>query len=162
MRPSFTGKFRGKVASNEDPDKLGRLKVKVPSVLGDTAECWAMPCVPYAGNGVGLFTIPPNGANVWVEFEEGNPDRPIWTGCFWAPGEPPADPAQPALKVLKTDKVTIMISDSDTSLKMEVRQSSGSLTLTMDSQGIELKNGQQTVKLAQASVTVNNGALEVK
>lgn len=158
----FFGKYRGKVASSEDPDRIGRIKVKVPSVLGDKAECWAMPCVPYGGNGVGFFAIPPKDANVWVEFEDGRLDRPVWTGCFWAPGEAPAEPAEPSTKILKTDKFTLVVSDKDASLKIEVRQPAGTLTMTMDSSGIELKNGQQTVKLSQMSVSINSGALEVK
>jgi len=44
--------------------------------------------------GVGLFFLPPKGANVWVEFEGGDPDYPIWSGCFWSDGEVPAQPAK--------------------------------------------------------------------
>ena len=49
-----------------------------------------MPCAPFAGSGVGFFALPPVGANVWVEFEGGDPDYPIWSGCFWGAGEVPA------------------------------------------------------------------------
>ncbi|MCB1831203.1 MAG: baseplate assembly protein, partial [Gammaproteobacteria bacterium] len=65
----FFGKYRGSVENNVDPQMMGRIQVSVPAVLGDGTLSWAMPCVPYAGPGVGLFTLPPNGANVWVEFE---------------------------------------------------------------------------------------------
>ena len=54
---------------------------------------WALPAVPYAGDGVGFFMIPPIGASVWIEFEHGDPDYPIWTGCFWADAGPAAGPA---------------------------------------------------------------------
>ena len=85
----FFGKYRGTVANNIDPQMMGRVQVSVPSVLGEGQLSWAMPCVPYAGSGVGFFAIPPNGANVWVEFEAGDPDYPIWSGCFWGMGEAP-------------------------------------------------------------------------
>ena len=79
----FFGKYRGKVENNIDPMMLGRVQVSVPAVLGSGQLSWAMPCAPFAGPGVGLFTVPPVGANVWVEFEAGDPDYPIWSGCFW-------------------------------------------------------------------------------
>ena len=81
--PTFYGKFRGVVTANNDPDRLGRIRAKVQDVLGDRESGWALPALPYAGDGVGLYLIPPVDAFVWVEFEHGNPDYPIWTGCFW-------------------------------------------------------------------------------
>ena len=80
VRSHYFGKYRGTVVSNDDPTSRGRLQVTVPNLVENT---WAMPCVPYAGSGVGFFAIPPVGANVWVEFEGGDPDYPIWSGCFW-------------------------------------------------------------------------------
>ncbi len=71
-----------------------------------------MPCTPYAGAGVGLFAVPPIGANVWVEFEGGDPDYPICSGCFWGkPGQVPATPALPTTKMLRTDGLTLTIDD---------------------------------------------------
>ena len=82
----FYGKYRGFVVDNQDPAKLGRLKVKVPSVLGnDVATGWAMPCAPYGGAAdQGFLFIPEVGAGVWTEFEEGDLEFPIWTGTFWS------------------------------------------------------------------------------
>ena len=60
----------------------------VPAVFGgDKETAWALPSVPYAGNGVGFVFIPPIGTNVWIEFENGDPDTPIWSGSLlgkWA------------------------------------------------------------------------------
>ena len=89
----------------------GRVQVSCPAVLGDGTLSWAMPCVPYAGAGVGFFAIPPNGANIWVEFEGGDPDYPIWSGCFWGVGEVPAMPTLPQTKMLKTDAITLKLDD---------------------------------------------------
>src|ERR1700704_4306695 len=96
---TFFGKYRGRVVGNRDPLNLGRIQVSVPAVLGDFRNNWALPCVPYAGKKVGLYLMPPVGANVWVEFEAGDPDYPIWAGCFWGVGEVPASPAIPNMKV---------------------------------------------------------------
>src|SRR5690606_17040950 len=109
---SFFGKYRGQVANNVDPMMLGRVQVSVPAVLGEGSLSWAMPCTPYAGNGVGFFAVPPNGANVWVEFEGGDPDYPIWSGCFWGTGEVPAQPALPFVKVLQTDNIMLKLDDT--------------------------------------------------
>ncbi len=107
----FYGKYRGQVANNVDPKQMGRVQVSCPSVLGKGKLSWAMPCTPYGGKGVGLFAIPPTGANVWVEFEGGNIDWPIWSGCFWGLGEAPAQPALAEVKMFQTESVSLTMSD---------------------------------------------------
>ena len=103
----FYGKYRGLVAVNVDPHNRGRLKATVPEVLGEVPSSWALPAAPYAGTGAGLFAVPPVGAGVWVEFEAGDPSRPIWSGAWWASGEVPMDqkgtPARQNLKILRSD-----------------------------------------------------------
>lgn len=161
MSEKFYGKYRGKVESNIDPNQQGRLQVSCAAVLGEGKNSWAMPCVPYAGKGVGLFALPPKGANVWVEFEGGDPDYPIWSGCFWGKGEVPAKPAKAEMKVIKTDGVTLTINDTKGSTGFTLEIKSPPLKMVFDSKGIELKNGSSSVKLTTASVSINNGALEV-
>ena len=82
------GKYRGRVADNRDPLALGRVLVDVP-VLGDALSWWAMPCAPYVGTGAGTIAVPPVEALVWVEFEGGDPNYPVWTGCYWSADNPP-------------------------------------------------------------------------
>jgi hypothetical protein len=163
--PQFFGKYRGKVENNIDPMQSGRIQISVPAVLGDGKLSWAMPCVPFAGSGVGFFMIPPVGANVWVEFEAGNPDYPIWSGCFWGVGEVPAMPAVEQMKLIKTDTITLTLSDLPGigGMKLEVNPPAVAtpLKLVFDMSGIEISNGAASVKLTPASVSVNNGALEV-
>lgn len=77
------GKFRGTVASNDDPQRMGRLQALVPAVWGTAPGPWAMPCVPMAGPNAGVFAVPPAGAGVWIEFEGGDPTMPIWAGGYW-------------------------------------------------------------------------------
>src|SRR3954471_15105095 len=79
----FWGKYRASVVKNVDPQNKGRVKVTIPDVSGTETSGWAMPCVPVAGPRSGLFVLPPVGAGVWIEFEHGDPDYPIWVGGFW-------------------------------------------------------------------------------
>jgi hypothetical protein len=161
----FFGKYRGLVENNIDPFQQGRVQVSCAAVLGEGSLSWAMPCAPYAGSGVGLFAVPPNGANVWVEFEGGDPDYPIYSGGFWGIGEVPAMPALAEMKVWKTDGVTLTLNDLPGAGGLTIEVSppvvATPLTIKLDSTGIELSNGAASIKLTPASVSVNNGALEV-
>jgi len=158
---SFYGKFRGVVTDNRDPLMLGRIRAKVQDVLGDNESGWAMPALPYAGKGVGLFLIPPTNASVWIEFEHGDPDYPIWTGCFWAQGELPASPAVAETKVLKTDVGTITLNDLPGAGGITIETKSG-MKIKIDVSGIEINNGQGgSVKLTGPQVSINDGALDV-
>lgn len=103
----FYGKYRGLCLNNQDPTMQGRIMASVPEVLGEVPSGWALPCAPYGGTGSGFYAIPPVGAGVWVEFEAGDPSRPIWVGTWWAAGEAPLDekqtPPNPLRKVLRSD-----------------------------------------------------------
>lgn len=157
----FLSKYRGKVENNIDPMQLGRIQVSVPSVLGEGRMSWAMPCVPYAGSGVGFFAIPPVRANVWVEFEGGNPDYPIWSGCFWGVGEVPAMPAIAEMKVLKTDMGTITLNDLPGVGGITIETTTG-MKIEINALGIEITNGQGgSIKLTGPQVSINDGALDV-
>ncbi|MEU9450677.1 phage baseplate assembly protein V [Streptomyces sp. NPDC048277] len=164
MNP-FYGKYRGKVTGNADPRQLGRVEVGCPAVLGDSIRVWAMPCVPYAGPGVGLFALPPVGADVWVEFEGGDPDYPIWAGCFWSTGQLPVTLAVAQQKVFRTDGVTVTVDDVSGSGGLTVLVSpplvSSELRLALTADSIELVNGIRSVKLTSEKVSINGDALEV-
>ena len=161
--PCVYGKYRGQVTRNDDPQKQGRVQVSCPGVLNEANELWAMPSSPYAGSRVGLFTVPPVGANVWVEFEAGDIDCPIVSGCFWGSDESPSSTGVAGTKVLKTDCLTLTIDDKPGSagVTVQVDTAAGSLTIVLDSNGITLTNGSSKVQLGTTSVSVNNGALDV-
>lgn len=105
----FYGKYRGIVLDNVDVEFLGRILANVAAVPASVLN-WAMPCVPYAGPQVGFYTMPPIGANVWIEYEGGDPNFPIWSGCFWGEGELPLE-APPDTKVFKTEFITMILND---------------------------------------------------
>ncbi|MDF0668197.1 MAG: phage baseplate assembly protein V [Nitrospira sp.] len=157
----FYGKFRGVVSDNRDPLMLGRIRAKVQDVFGEQESGWALPALPYAGKNVGLFLIPPTDASVWIEFEHGDPDYPIWTGCFWAQGELPASPAVAEMKVLKTDVATMTLNDITGAGGVTIETTAG-MKIVMNVTGIEITNGQNaSIKLTGPQVSVNSGALEV-
>lgn len=159
--PRFFGKYRGQIVNNIDPQNQGRVQVSVPAVLGSGSLSWAMPCAPYGGAGVGFFAVPPIGANVWVEFEAGDSDYPIWAGCFWGVGDAPVLPAIPTSKVLKTDTAAITIDDIPGAGGILIEYVTGA-KIVINATGIEIDNGMGgKIALSGPNVSVNNGALEV-
>jgi hypothetical protein len=159
------GVYAGEVVNNIDPMMLGRVQVKVPAMLGEGSLNWAMPCAPFAGDGVGFFTVPPVGANVWVAFEGGDPDRPIVLGGFWGPGELPEPTYLPMTKVWKTDCLTLKLDDLPGAggLTIEVNPPAVVMPITIKAtaSGLELSVGASKVVLNGVTVKVNDGALEV-
>lgn len=158
----FFGKYRGQVTGNIDPMNLGRIQVEVPAVLGAGRLSWAMPCVPYAGDNVGFYAIPPVKANVWVEFEGGNPDYPIWSGCFWGSNELPLELPLPEIKVFKSEGITLTMNDSgaeqgEFSIEVNEPVVLQPLKLVMNSDGIELNNNEQTTaKMTGDTIEITN------
>jgi hypothetical protein len=138
------GKYRGFVEDNKDPENRGRLRLRIPSVLGkDVVSGWALPCAPYGGMAdQGLFLIPEEKAGVWVEFEEGNLDYPVWVGTFWAkPGgttevpKPGDAQTPPTRKILKTRKGhTIELEDADGEEKIVINHTKNSF-VSIDKDG---------------------------
>lgn len=144
----FYGKYRGMVRDNKDPDKRGRILAEVPAVSGLKTN-WANPCTPYAGKDVGFYTMPPVGAKVWIEFEGGNPNFPIWSGCFWQADEVPTevgnnskDPSQ--VKVFKTRVMTLWVDDTDQKGQVVVQFEDSSISdaakvkLVLDAKGLTI------------------------
>jgi uncharacterized protein involved in type VI secretion and phage assembly len=140
----FYGKYRGVVVDNNDPQQLGRLKAHVPEVLGEADSGWALPCVPYAGDGSGQYTIPEPGTGVWIEFEAGDPSRPIWSGCWWGDGQLPADNGgergAPSRRIIRSEQ-GLMLTFDDSSQVITVSDQGGSNLLE-----IQVTAGQITLK----------------
>ncbi|MBZ5621704.1 MAG: phage baseplate assembly protein V [Acidobacteriia bacterium] len=130
----FYGKYRGLVLINVDPQNQGRIKAVVPEVLGIIPTNFCLPCTPYAGTLAGLFTVPMIGTGVWIEFEAGDVNRPIWTGCWWGTAQVPINelglPSQFTSKVLRTD-TGLMISLDDAVQSITFKDLAGSNTMSM-------------------------------
>jgi len=158
LRTRFYGLYRGLVTDNDDPQKLGRVKANVPTVLGDVESGWCMPCVPYAGDNVGVAFLPEIGSGVWIAFEGGDVSFPVWLGCFWRSGELPSD-VLPSVKVIIT-KAPLEIKLDDDAESVEITDSNGN-SVKLDSSGVTVSKSGQQVVVSDSSVSVNNGSLEV-
>ncbi len=140
VRNKYFGKYRGIVADNQDPDQKGRLRLSVPAVLGDGKNTgWALPALPFGGLAdQGFFAVPETGAQVWVEFEAGNIDHPIWTGTFWPEDtDVPAEAAltPPTTRIFKTPSGhTLQFDDKEGEEKFRLAHPAGSET-TIDENG---------------------------
>jgi uncharacterized protein involved in type VI secretion and phage assembly len=159
----YYGKYRGFVSDNQDPDNLGRVKATIPALLGTQACGWALPCLPYGGNAEqGLFTVPEVGAGVWIEFEGGDLSYPIWVGTWWSSNEIP-EAATPDVKVLKTKSGNkIVLDDTSGAELIEISDASGSNTVKMSSQAIEITRDSNTVKLDGSAIELSRGGHSVR
>lgn len=162
----YYGKYRGKVVNNVDPMQQGRLQAEVAGVLDLTS--WATACVPFAGPQAGTVLVPPINAGVWIEFEAGDLNKPIWTGGWWgSAAEVPAlaqsTPATVSKVVMQTvGQTTFMISDDPSPAGGILLKTSTGALLSINSTGITLSNGQgATIVMSGPTVTVNAGALTV-
>ena len=162
----YLGKYRGTVVNNADPMRMGRIQVQVPDVLGDITSSWAMPCFPVAGPGMGQFHLPPKNAGVWVEFEQGDPSYPIWSGCWYGAAEevPPdaaTDGLSPNVLLQTPGQRALVLSDEPGGKGITLKHPSGA-SITIDDTGVHIDNGQGAViRLVGPTVTINNDALSV-
>ena len=162
----YYGKYRGMVMSNIDPMQMGRLMVQVPDVTSLAPGSWAMPCVPIAGMQNGMFAMPLIGSGVWIEFEQGDPDYPIWVGCFWgSAAEIPAlarltPPVLSAITLQTPLQNGITISDLPGPTGGIMIKSATGASLIVNDTGIYIRNGKgASIVMVGPSVTINNGAL---
>ncbi len=167
----YLGKYRGTVTNNFDPENRGRIQAMVPDVQGLIPTTFALPCLPAAGRGSGAFFMPEIGSSVWIEFEQGNADHPIWTGCFWGnsaelPEKAFSSPSITPNMVLQTtgrNSITVYGTpgggiticagpvSSPTSPRIEITQSK-----------ITITNGLAEIAMEGTSVNINKGALRIE
>jgi len=164
----FYGKYRGSVLNNIDPMQQGRLLLQVPDVLGAAPSSWAMPCLPATGRQMGMWMLPQIGAGVWAEFEQGDPDYPIWSGCWFGnASEVPAlalaqPPALSAFVVQTTAQATFMLSDTPGPTGGILLKTPTGALISVNDVGITISNGKgASIVMTGATVTVNAGALVV-
>lgn len=171
-KPCFYGKYRGLVTENVDPMQIGRIQAQVPDVLGEIPSSWALPCVPAAGVQAGFFIVPPIGSQVWIEFEQGDPDFPIWTGGFWGLAAdvpvlalgPAAIPPGQNIVLQTTGQNTLALSDAPPSPTAGgiILKAAGGAMIVVNHAGVTISNGKgATITLIGPEVSVNSGALSV-
>jgi uncharacterized protein involved in type VI secretion and phage assembly len=164
----FYGLYRGTVVDNADPEQRGRIKAAVADVTGVTPSAWAMPCVPMAGRQMGTFMLPPIGAGVWMQYEAGERDRPVWTGGWWhSVSEVPAlalsgTPGEPNIVLQSLGQNAVMISDLPGSAGGIMLRSRTGATIIVNDTGIYIQNGKgASLVMVGPTVTINDGALAV-
>jgi hypothetical protein len=167
----FYGKYRGTVVNNIDPMGVGRLLVQVPDVLGLAPSSWALPCVPLAGPTgppMGVYLVPPIGAGVWVEFEHGDVNYPVWVGCRWgARSDVPVQasaglPVSPSIIFQTAGQNSIVISDVPGAAGGIMLRTRTGAMISISETGIIISNGAgATITLTGPTVNVNLGALSV-
>jgi uncharacterized protein involved in type VI secretion and phage assembly len=164
----FFGKYRGTVFNNVDPMQMGRIQAIVPDVTNAIPTSWALPCLPMTGIQAGVFTVPAIGAAVWMEFEQGNPDYPIWTGGFWgSAAEVPAlalatPPALQSIVLQTMGQNTFMISDTPGPTGGFLLKTTTGAMIAINDVGITITNGKgATILMTGPSVDINAGALTI-
>ena len=166
----FYGKYQGTVTDNADPQRRGRVRVEVRAVQGRNETTWAEACLPLSGaalSSMGVFCVPPKGAPVWVEFEAGDPERPIWSGCrFSDQAEVPKAALAPGAApdsrlVLQTGGQSSIVLSDVASEGIRLRSSSGA-QITIDATGITIStSGGAKIELKGNQVNINGQALEI-
>jgi len=167
---TFYGKYRGTCINNIDPQQMGRIQAIVPDVSSLSLTSWALPCLPFGGVNTGLFAVPLIGAGVWVEFEQGDPDYPIWVGTYWGSAAEVPKLAQtapapiPAITLQTPAKNGIVISDAlgPSGLGGITLQSATGATIAVNDLGITISNGKGAqITLVGNTVDINLGGLTV-
>jgi uncharacterized protein involved in type VI secretion and phage assembly len=166
----YLGKYRGTVVNNVDPMQLGRIQAMVPDVSGLVPTSWAMPCMPFGGINAGMFAVPMIGAGVWIEFEQGDPDYPIWVGTYWGsaaelPMLAQTAPAPIPAVIMQTPLNNgLVISDAGGPMGVGgiTLQTATGAMIAINEIGITITNGKgATITLTGPTVDINLGALTI-
>jgi hypothetical protein len=161
-RRAFYGKYRGTVINNIDPEFRGRLMVEVADVFGPGFSSWALPCLPFGGMQAGVYLVPPMQSQVWVEFENGDSDYPIWVGAFWGgPGSVPstsklttAPPPGQNVVIQTMGQTVLSLSDAPTPLI-------GGITLKTLTSLINVTDSMITIKCGTTQLVITPAGIKV-
>ena len=146
----------GVVTNNQDPDGLGRVKVKLPWLSDDVESHWARVVTPMAGNDRGLFFLPEVDDEVLVAFEHGSPEFPYVLGALWN-GKDKApesnDDGENNMRTIKSRSGHVVrLDDTDGSEKIEIVDGSGA-------NSIVISTADNTITItADADITIESGS----
>jgi uncharacterized protein involved in type VI secretion and phage assembly len=166
----FYGKYRAVVVQNIDPELRGRIMCIVPDVLGPTPSSWCEACTPLAGPTgapMGAYFVPPLGAGVWVEFEQGDPSRPIFSGCRFGIGDAPTIafaglPISPSIVLQTAGQNTIAISDLPGPIGGIMLKSLTGASIIVNDTGIYIQNGKgAALTMIGPAIDFNAGAMTI-
>lgn len=157
MADQYFGKYSGIVKDNRDDDKLGVVGVSVPTVFPADEVVPARAALPF-----GMYFVPENDTRVWVEFEGGDPEFPLWTGVQHAAGTFAAEAAKnpPTIRAFKTVTGHLLIfDDTDGSESVVLTDGKNAHKLTFDKDGIKLTDGKNNhvITLDSNGIKVTDG-----
>lgn len=155
---SYFGKYRGTVIDVDDPENQCRIRATVPSVLYDQPCGWAMPAAPFGGDGHGMVMLPKVGSGVWIEFEAGRLDNPIWSGAWWAVGQRP-EPQGPGVRVIVSEKGHQVVLDDDAD-EVTIAHGSGP-TIKLTATELTITVGACELKITNTTISMNQGIVKV-
>lgn len=153
------GKYRALVVNNKDPENMARVKVMCPSVLGDYESAWCLPCVPIAYDDGGMYYVPSVGEVVWVEFEEGNPSKPIYTGSWWIPNRSPQqknNSKKPEEKIVFISRCGNILEFNDVAKTVIIKTEDGSRIKIGGKQDIEINATPSTKVVVYGNLVLGN------
>jgi hypothetical protein len=155
---TYYGKYRGIVTEVADPENRCRIRATVPAVLGEHPCGWAMPALPWAGNGHGVVMLPAIGSGVWIEFEAGRLNNPIWSGAWWAAGQRP-EPQGDAVRVIVSEQGHSIVIDDEANELVITHGGGPSIKLT--SSAIVLACGGCELRIGTQDISLNGGLVKV-
>jgi uncharacterized protein involved in type VI secretion and phage assembly len=160
----------GTVSDLQDPEKIGRVRVKLPQYAEQQTD-WARIVAPMAGKDRGFFFQPEVGDEVLVAFENGDPRRAYVLGALWSKVDtpPPRDgnDAQNNIRLIKSRSGHIVrLDDTDGSEKIVIQDKSGANTLTWDAANnkiiIESGKGDMDINAPAGTLTISAKTVEIK
>lgn len=151
----------GIVTSNQDPEGLGRVKVRLPWLADDYESDWARVLSPMAGPQRGLYFIPEPDDEVLVAFEHGIIEFPYVLGALWNNKDKPPEPKGDGKNNLRTIKSrsghVIRLDDSDNDAKIVIQDASGKNRIVLSTKD----NAITIVSDADINIQANNGKLKL-
>ena len=167
-RPSsgrLFGKYLGEITDRDDPRKRGRLRIRVDGIT-DADGIWADPCVPYAGDGIGFFALPPVGTKAWIEFIGGRIDRMVCCGFLWEDGQLDTGDYDPARVHFETEALRIEVTDASDEIRIQIKNNGGEITIkggeiTLKANSITQEAQGNKVVIDAVAFDVKNAALKV-
>lgn len=162
----FQGKYRGRVVNNDDPLRIARITAQVPDVLGDEVSTWAMPCLPFTGPQAGQYVVPEPGAGVWIEFEQGDPSYPIWSGCWYGdeselPPDARGSGSSHPVVIQTRGGHKIVLSDSPDGVGIRLEAPGGAF-VQINHEGVQTGDGNGgTFRLSAGEADINDGRITV-
>jgi phage baseplate assembly protein gpV len=155
---TYFGKYRGIVTDVSDPQNMCRIRARVDSLLDGQETGWAMPASPFAGDGHGFVMLPKVGSGVWIEFEAGSLDNPIWSGGWWASGQRP-DPQGDQVRVIVSESGHQVVLD-DAAGEVKIVHSGGP-EIKMTATEVTITVGPCELKISTTDISLNNGLVKV-